>query len=128
MNALTMTGNLVDDPQLEHAGETPVANMRLAVDNGRHATTYIDVSCYGEQAYSCVEYLRKGRKVGVNGRLALDEWRNRSGEARKRYRAIGRVEFLDRPAQPGEGGVRQPELEPSDGDGEARQPELALAA
>lgn len=131
MNALTMTGNLVADPELAYAGETPVATMRLAVDNGRYPTTYIDVASYGEQAYPCVEFLRKGRKVAVSGRLALEEWRNKSEEPRRRYRVIGRVEFLDRRGdmslELGGGGHVPPEPEPS-GSGSEAGLQLAVAA
>jgi single-strand DNA-binding protein len=129
MNTLTMTGNLTRDPELTHVGERALCKLRLAVDNGRHPTTYIDVRTFDEHAYACAEYLYKGRKVGVSGRLALDEWRNAEDERRHRYSVIGRVEFLDRPKAEGGGGDRQPEPEPSDHNAETgAQPELALVA
>jgi single-stranded DNA-binding protein len=43
----------------------------VRVDNGRHPTTYIDVTAFDGQAYTCAEYLAKGRMVGVDGKLAL---------------------------------------------------------
>lgn len=129
MNALTMTGRLTADPELKYAGEKPVCELRLAVDNGRYPTTFIDVRTFGEQAYGCAEYLHKGRRVGVTGRLAFEEWRAADDSRRQRYSVIGRVEFLDRPREDGVGGERQPELEPSDhSDTAAHEPELALAA
>jgi single-stranded DNA-binding protein len=128
MNALTMTGDLTRDPELIHAGERPICRLRLAVDNGRHPTTYIDVSTFDEHAFACAEFLHKGRKVGVSGRLALDEWRNASDKRRQRYRVIGRVEFLDRPKSGGVGD-RQPEPRPSDHiDAAPAVPGPALAA
>jgi single stranded DNA-binding protein len=74
-----------------------ICEMRLAVDNGRGRTTYIDVRTFDEQAYTCAEYLGKGSKVGVQGRLVYDEWRNAEGQKRSSYSVIGRVEFLDPP-------------------------------
>jgi single-strand DNA-binding protein len=125
MNTVTMTGRLTCDPKLKHAGEErPICEMRIAVDNGRHPSTYIDVTTFDGQAYTCAEYLSKGRMVGVNGKLALDEWRDAGGRNHQRYSVIGRVEFLDR--RPGWDAVEpgRPDPDPAD----SAQPELALAA
>lgn len=126
MNQVTMTGRLTEEPRLKHAGERAICDLRVAVDNGRHPTTYIDVATFDGQAYVCAEYLSKGRRVGVAGRLALNEWHAADGTRRQRYRVIGRVEFLDRPgqAQRPAGGI-----EPGDQPPEAaeQRPPLALA-
>lgn len=95
MNSIALSGNLTEDPKLVHKGERPICEMRLAVDNGRHPSTYIDVRAFDEQAYACAEFLRKGSKVGVQGRLAYDEWRNAENKKRSSYSVIGSVEFLD---------------------------------
>lgn len=125
MNNVTITGRLTEEPELRHLAEgRAVCKMRLAVDNGRHPTTFIDVDAFDAQAYSCAEYLAKGRLVGVEGRLALGEWRDSEGRARKRYSVIGRVQFLDRPPRAGEGETFGGEPEPTD----VGEPELALAA
>jgi single-strand DNA-binding protein len=124
MNTVTMTGRLTKDPELRHVGDRAICDMRIAVDNGRHPTTYIDVTTFDGQAYTCAEYLVKGRKVGVDGKLALGEWRDAAGKSHQRYSVIGRVEFLDRlPERAGE--VSEPSgTRPV----ESVQPELALAA
>jgi single-strand DNA-binding protein len=125
MNTVTITGRLTRDPQLKHTtDERPICEMRVAVDNGRHPTTYIDVSAFDGQAYVCAEYLTKGRKVGVDGRLTLSEWRDAGGRNHQRYSVIGRVEFLDRPSERRAEVPGPPETEL----GEGAQPELALAA
>jgi single-strand DNA-binding protein len=98
MNSVSLSGNLTEDPKLIHRSDRPVCEMRLAVDNGRHPTTYIDVRAFDEQAYVCAEYLVKGQRIGVDGKLVYDEWRADDGTKRSRYSVIGRVEFLDRPS------------------------------
>jgi single-strand DNA-binding protein len=103
MNSIALSGNLTEDPKLVHRGERRICEMRLAVDNGRHPSTYIDVRAFDEQAYACAEFLRKGSKVGVQGRLAYGEWRNAENKKRSSYSVIGRVEFLD-PAPVTDGG------------------------
>ena len=100
MNNVTLSGHLTHDPELIHRAERVICEMRLAVDNGRHPTTYVDVRTFDEQAYICAEFMRKGSRVGVSGRLAYDEWRGAEGAKRCRYSVIGWVEFLDPP--PGE--------------------------
>jgi single-stranded DNA-binding protein len=102
--------------------------MRVAVDNGRHPTTYIDAVSFDAQAYACAEYLSKGRKVGVEGRLALREWRDAGGRPRRRYSVIGRVEFLDSP--PRSAAEEMPIGPAADAPeaAQAEQPEPALAA
>jgi single-strand DNA-binding protein len=82
MNQLTMTGHLTRDPELKHIGERAICELRLAVDNGRYPTTYIDVDTFDGQAYVCAEYLAKGRRVGASGRLALREWDGGDGRRR----------------------------------------------
>jgi single-strand DNA-binding protein len=103
MDSVALSGNLTQDPRLANVNGRAICEMRLAVDNGRARTTYIDVRAFDEQAYVCAEYLHKGSKVSVRGRLAYKEWRNAAGERRNSYSVIGRVEFLD-PTPLGDGG------------------------
>jgi hypothetical protein len=39
-----MAGHLTADPDLKHLGNRAICEMWMAVDNGRHPTTYIDVA------------------------------------------------------------------------------------
>jgi single-strand DNA-binding protein len=122
MNTVSMSGRLTRDPNLKHACDREICEMRIAVDNRRHPTTYIDATAFDGQAYACAEFLAKGRLVGVEGRLALDEWRGEDGRRRQRYVVIGRVEFLDRPP-----GKEAPE-DPIGSTAPETEPELSLAA
>ncbi len=97
MNNVSLIGRLTKDPKLVETEKQPVCEMRIAVDNGRFQTTFIDVRSFGEQAYACAEYLHKGRRVGVAGKLAFSEWPGSDGKKRSRYSVIGSVDFLDRP-------------------------------
>jgi single-stranded DNA-binding protein len=55
------------------------------------------VRSFDQQACACAEYLHKCSKVGVQRRLAYDEWRNAEGQKRYGYSVIGQLEFLDPP-------------------------------
>ena len=73
--------------------------MRLVVKDRKYEPTYIDVRTFDDQAYACAEYMRKGRKIAVTGRLVYEEWRDAEEKRRERYSVIGWVEFLDPPAE-----------------------------
>jgi single-strand DNA-binding protein len=127
MNSVTMIGRLTEDPNLKHVGDRAICEMRVAVDNGRHPTTYIDVDTFDGSAYACAEYLAKGRRVGVEGSLRLDEWRGGDQKVHRRYVVIGRVEFLERQRheEVDQTPIGSPAGDPDSA--QAEQSELALA-
>jgi single-strand DNA-binding protein len=127
MNTYVATGNLTRDPDLREFDGRSECKLRLAVDNGPYPTTFIDVRTFDRQADTCATYLHKGRRVGVDGRLVLDEWNAPDGSPRQRYSVIGRVEFLDGRGRGEEvGGDRGGPVEDVPRGDSA--PELALAA
>src|SRR6476659_6602701 len=95
MNAVSLSGYLTHDPKLIYRNNRPICEMRLAVEGEGNFPTYIDIPTFDGQAYVCAEYLRKGNKVAVSGRLAYEEWRARDGSKRHRYSVRGWVEFLE---------------------------------
>lgn len=95
MNAISLSGRLTQDPKLVYRSGRPICEMRLAVDNDGKKATFIDMPTFDGQAYACAEYLRKGSRVAVSGKLIYDEWHNAEGARRSRYSVIGWVEFLD---------------------------------
>src|SRR6476619_1546068 len=97
MNHVILSGRLVRNPELVHHDERAICRMRIAVNNGEHPTTYVDVTTFDRQAHACAEYLSKGRKVGVTGKLVYEEWRDAEDRRHEHYGVIGSVEFLDRP-------------------------------
>ena len=99
MNSVNLIGNLVSDPE-PHTGKsgTEVSNVRIAIqrrgeDNG---AVFTNVKAFGAQAAAVNEYCGKGDEVAIDGRLELDEWRDKeTDEPRSRlYVVAERVEFL----------------------------------
>ena len=86
---------------------TPVTNFRLAVSNNRRDangewtedTEWFTVTAWERQAESVNQYLAKGRRVFVDGRLSTRQHTSNSGEARTslEVRAF-KVVFLDSPS------------------------------
>jgi len=71
-----LAGNLGRDVELRYTADgSPVANFSVAVDDSygeNKKTIWMRVSVWGKQAESCNQYLHKGSKVLVEGRLSHD--------------------------------------------------------
>jgi single-strand DNA-binding protein len=121
MNSVTISGFLTNDPELVYRQNRPTCTLRLAVKDRKYEPTYIDVRTFDDQAYACAEYLGKGRRVAVSGRLVQEEWRDADKKRREHYSVVGWVEFLDRPpSEDAERDTPDPEPEPQ------AEPDLVL--
>ena len=100
MNSINLIGRLTGDPERRGDGEHgPIAVLRLAVPRRRgteDGAVFVNVVCFGRQAEVAEEYLHKGRRVAVEGRLEHWEWTGPDGEARSRHEVVAeRLQFLD---------------------------------
>lgn len=84
-------GNLGSDAELKYsAGGSPLlrcnvaANFRVKNDNGEweDRTEWVRVTLFGARAESLSQYLTKGAKVYVDGRLEARPWTSREGAVR----------------------------------------------
>ena len=108
---LTIVGNLGRDPEMRYtpSGQAvtnfSVATSRRYTDsNGQkhEETTWFRVSAWGRQAETCNQYLHRGSKVLVEGRLVSDKetggprvWTDQNGTARASYEMSAiEVKFL----------------------------------
>jgi single-strand DNA-binding protein len=108
VNTISLIGRLTADPQARTAGETEICDLRLAVprrpgrDGEDRGAVFVDVTTFGRLSAIVAEHLSKGRRVGVIGRLELDEWEAADGSPRRRHKVVAdQIEFLDRPAEQG---------------------------
>lgn len=73
---LIIIGNLGRDPEMRFTPEgTPVTSLNVATSRkykDTDETTWFRVNVWGKQAENCNQYLRKGSKVLVEGRLIPD--------------------------------------------------------
>jgi single-strand DNA-binding protein len=99
VNSINLIGNLATDVELKDVGpEKKVAAFLLAVDRrGRDAgADFVNVSAWDRQAEVCAEYLAKGSRVGVEGRLRSRSWEDSEGKRRTAIEVVANtVEFLD---------------------------------
>lgn len=107
VNSVFLMGNLTRDPALRRTpAGVAVADLGMAVSEqyrdkeGKEVKTtcFTDIVAWGKQAESCVQYLRKGSAVMIEGRLQFDQWQTEQGEKRSKLRVrANRVQFLGRP-------------------------------
>ena len=83
INKVILIGNLTHDPELRALPSgSHVLNFSIAVSDRRKGSDggYTDVPIYapcklfGSRAESLSKYLRKGSKVGIDGKLDYSQW------------------------------------------------------
>lgn len=104
-NRVTLIGNLTRDPELRYTpNNTAVVDYGLAVNRNyqdssgewQEETTFVDITVWGRQAENCSQYLSKGSRVFVDGRLRLDRWETDEGDRRSKHGVTAQqVIFLD---------------------------------
>lgn len=92
LNKCMIIGNLGRDPEMRYtSGGQAVTQFTVAVNRNyknqagewQEETEWFRVVAWGPLAERTAEYLRKGRKVYVEGRLQTRQWDDREGQ--KRY-------------------------------------------
>ena len=98
MNNVLLVGNLASEVELKEIGDDKrVANFLLAVDRpGQDAgADFVRVSTWNRQAETCAEFLAKGARVAIDGRLRSRSWEE-DGKRRNAVEVVAnRVQFLD---------------------------------
>lgn len=106
LNRATILGNLTRDPELRNTpnGQT-VANFGVATNHSwtdasgqkQEKAEFHNVVVWGKLAEICGQYLAKGRKVYVEGRLQTREWEAQDGSKRNRTEIVAEnLIMLDR--------------------------------
>lgn len=100
MNVVSLVGNLATDVELRVLGEKKVAGFLLAVNRLGEGADFVWVSAWDRQAEVCSEYLGKGKRVAVDGRLRSRSWEEEGKRRTKVEVVANRVEFLSGPDGP----------------------------
>ena len=101
MNNVTLIGNLATEIDLRDVGDDrKVASFVLAVDRPGPdgGADFVRVAVWNRQAETCAQYLAKGKRVAVDGRLRSRSWDDADGTRRSAVDVVAqRVEFLSPP-------------------------------
>ena len=106
INRATISGNLTRDAELRStASGTPVLSFTVAVNDRRKSNqtgewedvpNFIDCTMFGTRAQSLSQYLTKGTKVAVEGKLRWSQW-ERDGQKRSKVEVMAEtVELMQR--------------------------------
>jgi len=123
LNKIMLIGNVGSDPEMRYTPNgKAVTSFRMATNRryttssgeSREETEWFRVSVWGKQAESCNQFLSKGKRVYVEGRLSSQNWEGQDGQMRTSLEvSANRVIFLDRVAStslPEEGGLEPEDL------------------
>ncbi len=125
LNKVMIIGNLGREPEMRYtANGNPVTTFSVATSRGytspegerREETEWFNVVTWNKLAERCSQYLQKGRRVYVEGRLQTRSWDGQDGQRHYRTEVIANtVLFLDRAqAAPLEAGGDEAVVEPED--------------
>ncbi len=106
LNKVMLIGNLGADPEMRYTADgNAMTSFRVAASRNyttpdgerREETEWFSVVAWRKLAEQCSQYLQKGRKVYVEGRLRTRSWDTPEGQKRYRTEVVAdRVMFLDR--------------------------------
>ena len=111
-NRIVLVGHLTRDIELRYTqsgaaiGSSGIAVTRKFNVNGekREETCFIDITFFGKQAETANQYLNKGSKLLVEGRLKFDQWTDNNGQNRSKHTvAVENMEMLGEPKQSNQG-------------------------
>lgn len=96
MNSVHLVGHLGADPEVRFTNDgKAVANIRVATNEGKDQVEWHRVTCWEKTAELVAEYCKKGKLVGVIGRLRTSEYEDKDGVKRWSTEIVAnRVEFL----------------------------------
>jgi len=93
-NKIILAGNLTRDVEVRYTqggsaiGSTAIATSRKfksATGEQKEEVLFVDLTFFGRTAEIANQYLRKGSKVLVDGRLKLDQWTAQDGTKRSKH-------------------------------------------
>ena len=101
INKVELLGRVGIDPEMSYTpGGTAITKLRLATDrrrqDGQVEADWHDVVCWSKTAEAVNQYVGKGQRIYVAGRLVQNSWQTEDGQNRHRTEVhASEVVFLD---------------------------------
>jgi single-strand DNA-binding protein len=110
INNLTMTGRLTRDPELRFTQSgLAICTFQLAC-NGykKDDTCFTRCTAFGKKAESLQKHFFKGSRIGITGRLKLDQWEDKKTGQKREAHAIEVTDwaFIESNAKGSESGTQ----------------------
>jgi len=131
-NKIILLGNLTRDIELRYSqggmgiAKTAIATSRKFTSNGekKEEVCFVDITFFGKSSEVANQYLRKGSKILVEGRLNFEQWVDQNGGKRSKHSVtVETMQMLD-----SKGDNQQPQqeqntyLNPNEANRQARKP------
>ena len=95
-NKVILVGNLTRDIELRYSqggmgiANTAIATSRKYTSNGekKEEVCFVDITFFARSAEIANQYLRKGSKILVEGRLNFDQWVDQNGQKRSKHSVV----------------------------------------
>ena len=96
-NRIILVGNLTRDPELRYMPNggavctTGIAtNRKFKKQDGSpgEEVCFVDITFFGRTAEVANQYLKRGKKILVEGRLKLDQWTDQNGGKRSKHSVV----------------------------------------
>ena len=125
INRVIISGNLTRDPELKRTqGGMAVLQLSLAVNDRRKnqqtgewedVANFVDCTMFGTRAERVAQYLSKGSKVTIEGKLRYHSWEAQDGGKRSKLEVVvDEIDLGPRTAQQQPAQARQVEMYDSD--------------
>lgn len=99
MNNVTLMGRLTRDPELQYSNNgTAFSKFSIAVprDFKRDETDFINCLAFGKIAETIAEYLKKGKRIALQGRIQTGSYNNKEGQRVNTFEVVvDKFEFVD---------------------------------
>ena len=116
-NKVILVGNLTRDIELRYSqagmgiAKTAIATSRKFTTNGekKEEVCFVDITFFGRSAEVANQYLRKGSKILVEGRLNFEQWVDQNGQKRSKHSVtVETMQMLDSKGDNQGGGYNAP--------------------
>ena len=132
-NKVILVGNLTRDIELRYSSagmgiaKAAIATSRKFSTNGekKEEVCFVDITFFGRSAEVANQYLRKGSKILVEGRLTLEQWVDQNGQKRSKHSVtVETMQMLDSKVDNSGGGYNNA---PSDDESDYGQPQQSYS-
>lgn len=95
-NKVVLVGRLTRDMEIRYSqagmaiSSTSIATNHNYTSNGekKEEVCYTDITFFGRSAEVANQYLKKGSKILVEGRLKFEQWQDQNGQKRSKHSVV----------------------------------------
>lgn len=97
LNVICLVGRLTDNVEIYKSKDSTIGTFYLAFDQGKEDEAgFIKCKCFNQTAEACANFLTKGDKIGVTGRILHRKFERKDGSKGSEIEIIlNSVEFVE---------------------------------